>query len=175
MAQLSTGYRIGLAWRELRRGAAGTRLRTYLVGQDGPELEQAQLDALEVLAGEPDGLRMSEFADAMHVDPSTATRAIDRLERLGLAERIHTDDDRRFVHARITADGMTTIRRVAKLRAIGIERLLESFDDREREEFAAYLERFVASIDRLVDELSHGSTPPVSTPPARPDRARRAR
>jgi hypothetical protein len=36
--------------------------------------------------------------------------------------------------------------------------LLETFDDDEREQFATYLERFVDSIDRLVDELADGTT-----------------
>jgi DNA-binding MarR family transcriptional regulator len=112
----------------------------------------------------------------MHVDPSTATRAIDRLERLGLAQRVQTDDDRRFVQARITQEGSRTIRRVARLRALGIERLLEPFDEHEREQFAEYLERFVASIDRLVEEL--GDDPDTADHrgtrgrPAPPDRTR---
>jgi DNA-binding MarR family transcriptional regulator len=149
----STSDRIALAWRELRRGAAGATLRSRLLGPDGPHLEQAQMDALEIVAAEPDGIRMSDFADAMHVDPSTATRAIDRLQRLGLAERRQVDDDRRFVQARVTADGLAMVRRIRRLRALGMERLLEPFDEVEREEFARYLERFVASIDEYVDEL----------------------
>jgi DNA-binding MarR family transcriptional regulator len=153
MREPSTSDRIALAWRELRRGAAGATLRSRLLGPDGPHLEQAQMDALEIVAAEPDGIRMNDFADAMHVDPSTATRAIDRLERLGLAERRQVDDDRRFVQARVTSDGLAMVRRIRRLRALGMERLLEPFDDDEREEFARYLERFVASIDEYVDEL----------------------
>jgi DNA-binding MarR family transcriptional regulator len=153
----STETRIALAWRELRRGASGTALRSYLVGPDGPRLEQAQLDALEILATERAGLAMSDFADAMRVDPSTATRAVDRLQRLGLAERVQQDDDRRYVLARATPEGVRTVRRVARLRTLGMQRLLEPFDEDEREEFAAYLERFVESIDRLVDELAEES------------------
>ena len=153
MREPSTSERIALAWRELRRGAAGATLRSRLLGPDGPHLEQAQRDALEIVAAEPDGIRMSDFADAMHVDPSTATRAIDRLQRLGLAERRQVDADRRFVQARVTSDGLAMVRRIRRLRALGMERLLEPFDDGEREEFARYLERFVASIDDYVDEL----------------------
>ena len=97
---------------------------------------------------------MSEFADALRVDPSTATRAIERLERVGLAERVTGDDDRRVVVARTTQAGRRTIQRVTRLRAAGMDRLLEPFDEREREEFAEYLERFVASIDQLVAELA---------------------
>ncbi len=149
----ATARRIALAWRELRRGAAGAVLRSHLLGPDGPPLEQAQLDALEILASEPTGWRMSEFADALRVDPSTATRAVTRLERVGLAERIAADADRRVVTARVTAAGRRTVDRVGRLRSFGVQRLLERFDEDEREQFAEYLERFVGSIDDLVADL----------------------
>lgn len=149
-----TTRRIALAWRELRRGATSATLRGHLLGPDGPTLEQAQLDGLEILASDSDGWRMSDFADAMHVDPSTATRAVNRLEQLGLAERQTDVDDRRVVVARATSAGRNTIRRVTSGRAVGMERLLEPFDEDEREQFAEHLERFVESIDRLVAELA---------------------
>jgi len=150
--------RIALAWRELRRGASGAVLRAHLLGPDGPPLEQAQLDALEILAGEQSGWRMSEFADALRVDPSTATRAIRRLERHGLAERSAGETDRRIVTARATAAGQRTVEQVGRLRAIGMDRLLEPFDASEREQFAELLERFVNSIDDLVAELERQRT-----------------
>lgn len=149
----ATARRIALAWRELRRGATGAVLRAHLLGPDGPPLEQAQLDALEILASERDGLRMSEFADALRVDPSTATRAITRLERHGLAERIAVEADKRIVTARVTAQGRRMVEQVGRLRTFGMQRLLEPFDADERERFAEYLERFVESIDDLVAEL----------------------
>ena len=108
--------RIASAWRELRRGASAARLRSSLLGPDGPQLEQGQLDALEILASEPAGWRMSEFADALRVDASTATRAVDRLERLGLAERRSGDGDRRIVLATATAAGRRTFRRAQRFK-----------------------------------------------------------
>lgn len=154
----TTTRRIALAWRELRRGATGAVLRSHLLGPDGPPLEQAQLDALEILASERGGFRMSEFADALRVDPSTATRAVSRLERHGLAERIAVEDDRRIVTARVTPQGRRMVERVGRLRAIGMQRLLEPFEPDEREQFAEYLERFVDSIDELVEELGRADT-----------------
>lgn len=145
--------RIALAWRELRRGASAQALRSHLLGPTGPTLEQAQLDALEIVVHEPDGWRMTDFADALRVDPSNATRAIDRLEALGLAERARAADDKRVVVVRATAEGRRTVRAVNRMRASGMERLLEPFDDAEREQFAEYMERFVASIDGLVAEI----------------------
>jgi DNA-binding MarR family transcriptional regulator len=149
-----TERRIALAWRELRRGATGVTLRAHLLGPGGPPLEQAQLDALEILAAEHGGWRMGAFAEALRVDPSTATRAINRLEQLGLAERTRADGDQRVVIARATSQGRRTIERIVRLRALGMERLLDAFDQAERVQFADYLERFAASIDQLVNELT---------------------
>lgn len=154
VADATTTRRIALAWRELRRGASGAALRAHLLGPDGPPLEQAQLDALEILASNPNGWRMSEFADAMHIEPSTATRAVNRLQQLGLAEREASMEDRRVVVAQATTTGRRMVRRVSTGRAVGMERLLEPFDEDEREQFSQYLERFVISIDRLVEEIA---------------------
>lgn len=158
-ADEATAERIAHAWRELRRGASGSVLRKHLLGPDGPPLEQAQLDALEILASRPSGMRMSEFAEALRVDPSTATRAVGRLERHGLAERSADEADKRIVTARATPTGTRMVTRVGHLRASGVQRLLEPFDENERERFAEYLERFVASIDQLVADLERHRTP----------------
>lgn len=157
-AEADTRRRIAAAWRELRRGASGTALRAHLVGPGGPQVEQAQLDALEVLASAPEGWRMGDFADAMHVDASTATRAVTRLERLGLAERVRGGHDGRVVTVRPTALGKRTVAEMLMRRSIGMERLLEPFSTAEREQFAEFLERFVTSVEHLVAELN-GTTP----------------
>ena len=78
--------RIGLAWREIRRGASAAGLRNCLYGTGEDAIEQGQMDSLDMLASQP-SWRMSELAEALRVDPSTATRAIQRLEKAGLAER----------------------------------------------------------------------------------------
>ena len=45
--------RIGLAWRELRRGAATSGLRDFLYGRDAESIEQGQMDTLDILAQRP--------------------------------------------------------------------------------------------------------------------------
>lgn len=151
---MNDAARIACAWRELRRGAGGQTLRSYLLGPDGPPLEQSQLDALEIIAARPGGLPMSDFADALRVEPSSATRAVDRLARLGLAERRRDPDDKRVVRAEVTDQGAAMVRRVEQRRSTGMQRLLEPFDDDERRQLASLLERFVDSIDRVVAELA---------------------
>jgi len=153
MAESLPDARIAWAWRELRRGHGGNELRRQMLRPTDPRLEQAQIDALEILAESGDLSTMSDFAEAMHVDPSTATRAIDRLQKIGLVERIQGDEDRRFVQVKVTPEGERVVRRIRRARADGMRRLLADFSDDERAEFADYMERLVAAIDQLVREL----------------------
>jgi DNA-binding MarR family transcriptional regulator len=76
--QLALALRIGNSWKELRRGAAMGVLRDHLFGAGPDALEPGQVDTLELLVGR-DAWRMSELAEALRVDPSTATRAVQRL------------------------------------------------------------------------------------------------
>lgn len=145
--------RIARSWRELRRGAAVARLRAHVVGPAGQTIEQAQFDALEILTSRTDGWRMTDFADAMRVEPSTATRSIDRLEAAGLAERTRSSDDKRVVTVRATPTARQLVSDTHVRRVAVMHDLLATFSPDERLAFAEFLERFVASIDELAESL----------------------
>lgn len=145
--------RIAWAWRELRRGAAVGTFRRHTLVALGNVLELGQADALEVLVAHPDGINMTDFAEAMHIDRSTATRAIDRLERLGFAERSVGPDDSRVKMIRPTELGTTAITEIIARRIASYERLLETFDAEERALLADQLERMVHALGEFVAEL----------------------
>ncbi|HZX55933.1 MAG TPA: MarR family transcriptional regulator, partial [Ilumatobacteraceae bacterium] len=94
---------IGRSWVQIRRGAGGT-LRDYLLGTGEEALEQGQMDSLDLLARRP-SWRMSDLAEALRIDPSTATRAVQRLVSAGLAVRTPNEDDGRVVMVEITDAG----------------------------------------------------------------------
>lgn len=146
------GTRIGLAWRELRRGAAMSVLKDYFFGTGDDALEPGQMDTLDLLA-QQDDWRMGDLAAALRVDPSTATRAVQRLVRVGLAQRDACTEDGRVVKVRITEAGRARYEEAASRRGSVMEQLLTEFDDAEQEQLAALLERFVAALDRVVDDL----------------------
>ena len=118
--------RIGLAWRELRRGAATSGLRDFLYGSDEESIEQGQMDTLDVLAQRP-SWRMSELADALRVEPSTATRAVERLVKAGMAERQPSVDDGRVVRVLITAAGQGMHETVVERRTELLTFILKSY------------------------------------------------
>ena len=94
--------RIGRAWTEMRRGAWTQHLRDYLFGDDDP-LEPGQMDALDLLSRQE--RTMKHLAERLRIDPSSATRAVQRLVADGLAERYAADDDKRVVMVRISKEG----------------------------------------------------------------------
>jgi DNA-binding MarR family transcriptional regulator len=144
--------RVGRAWRELRRGASTGALRDHLFGTGPDAVEPGQMDTLDLLVQRP-AWRMSDLADALRVDPSTATRAVQRLERIGLAERRSSAADGRVVMVSSTGAGRDRHAQLADLRAQMMDRLLAAFDADEQAQLAALLERFVAALDELVADL----------------------
>ena len=137
--------RISLAWRELRRGASASALREYLHGKSEDAIDQGQIDALDVLASQPQW-RMSDLADALHVEPSTATRAVQRLVADGLAERLRDSDDGRVVMVRISANGRAVRNEVVERRGELFRFILDNFTEDELPLFANYLDRFTNAI-----------------------------
>jgi DNA-binding MarR family transcriptional regulator len=119
----------------------------------GPDaLEPGQVDTLDLLAGRP-SWRMSELADALRVDPSTATRAVQRLLRDGLAERAANADDGRVVMVSITPSGVARHDAVVAVRRSFFGSVLAEFERGERERLAELLERLVGAVDHYVDRL----------------------
>ena len=73
-------------WRELRRGASTTVVRDRMFGTGEEAIEPGHMDVLDLLHRE-EPRRMNDLAAALRVDPSTVTRAIQRMEAEGLVRR----------------------------------------------------------------------------------------
>lgn len=144
--------RIGTAWKELRRGAAMGALRPAFFGDGTAELEPGQWDTLDLLVRQP-SWRMSELADGLRVDPSTATRAVQRLLKIGLAERSGCADDGRVVLVMATDQGRSRHEAIIANRTAIMQAVLAEFDDGELRQLANLLDRFVGSLDRVVAGL----------------------
>jgi DNA-binding MarR family transcriptional regulator len=142
---------IGRSWVQIRRGAGGT-LRDYLLGTGEESLEQGQMDSLDLLARRP-SWRMSDLAEALRIDPSTATRAVQRLVTAGLAVRTPNEDDGRVVMVEITDAGRSRHADVNARRGLLMTHMLSAFTPEERPVLADMLDRFVAAVDQFVENL----------------------
>lgn len=156
--QRELAVRIGLAWIEMRRGAAAGKLREHLYGTDTGALDQGQSDTLDLLVTRP-SWRMSELAEGLHVDPSTATRAIQRLVNDGLATRQPCDYDGRVVMVSVSRAGKRRHAEVAIRRGVLLTHLLGAFSAHERVQLADMLERFVGAVDDFVQQVAAGQIP----------------
>jgi DNA-binding MarR family transcriptional regulator len=136
---------------QIRRGAGGT-LRDYLYGTGEESLEQGQMDSLDLLARRP-SWRMSDLAEALRIDPSTATRAVQRLVTAGLAVRTPNEDDGRVVMVEITDAGRSRHADVNARRGLLMTHMLSAFTPEERPVLAEMLDRFVAAVDEFVENL----------------------
>jgi len=113
----------------------------------GELLDPSQVDALDVVMAEG-ACRMRRLAEALRVDASTATRAVDRLERAGLVAREPAGEDGRAVVVRPTTAGRALHGRLMARRRAMLLEVLAQFDPAERELLADLLERLVAGVDR---------------------------
>jgi DNA-binding MarR family transcriptional regulator len=145
--------RIAFAWREIRRGAANSAVREIIFEGEDYSIEPGQYDTLEqlVLHG---SISMGNLADALRVDPSTATRAIQRLIKDGLAEKVSHDGDGRIVYVAPSDRGRMIYGHVMDSRRALLFAVVEQFEPADREVIAAALENFVEALDTAVADLS---------------------
>jgi DNA-binding MarR family transcriptional regulator len=92
---------------------------------------------------------MGELGTALRVDPSTATRSVAPLVEAGLVVRTTDPADGRRVLVRLTPKGRARLAKAVKRGQSLWEQLLEDFSHREREQFIEFIERLVATIDRI--------------------------
>lgn len=154
----ATRRRVGRAWREIRRGAAASRIKDLFYG-DGPDgIEMALADALSVLV-QNGPMRMGELAEALHITPATATRAVDCLVDRGLAERVKAVDDLRSILVSATESGEARYSILADRINSGLDQILGGFTEAEQAQLADLLERFVAAVDHYVADAENTDSP----------------
>jgi DNA-binding MarR family transcriptional regulator len=141
---------VGQAWRELRRGASMQALRERIYQGDVGLIDMGLADALEVLVL-TGPCRMRELADGLRVDPSTATRTVDRLVQQGYAARVPDPADARVVLVAATPEGEAVRARVRDQARLALGEILDEFTDDEADQLAALMSRLVASVDRYIE------------------------
>jgi DNA-binding MarR family transcriptional regulator len=95
------------------------------------------------------GLSLAELAAEEGISAPAMSGHVDRLEKVGLLERVRSSDDRRRVGLRLTEDGARLLRRVRARRTTWLADRLRSL---ERSELDA-IESAVPALARLVGEV----------------------
>lgn len=140
--------RVGVAWREIRRGASTVKVKHYLYGSGGVPLDIALADALSLIC-QRGPMRMGELAEAMHITPASTTRAVGCLVDKGLVERVRAEDDQRSIMVTATMAGRERYGEISSRIQHGLSQILSEFSPEEQVQLAEYLERFVGAVDKL--------------------------
>ena len=148
-----TANRIGKVWREIRRGAANSKLRSLIFENEEFTIDPGQFDTLERIVMHQT-IRMGDLADSMHIDPSTATRAVQRLIKDGLVQKVTHAGDGRVVVIEPTDLGRRVFASVVERRKLMVVKVMEQFDADERLVLADMLERFNDALAKAVADLS---------------------
>jgi len=143
---LEVAGRIGRAWRDIRRASTAGPIRDAIFGVGGSAIEPGQMDALDLLIT-VDSCRMGDLAEHLRIDPSTATRAVQRLMKDGLAERVQQPGDGRVVHIAISERGRRIHGEVSQRRRQIMLDIMAKFEEDERFVLADLFERFTQAVD----------------------------
>ena len=152
--ELELAGRIGRAWREIRRGSTAGQARDAIFGVGGSAIEPGQMDALELLVA-VETCRMGDLAEYLRIDPSTATRAVQRLIKDDLAERVQHAGDGRVVAIAATERGRRIHGEVNDRRRAILFAVMNDFDPEERVALADLMERFTLSVDAAIKAKKH--------------------
>ena len=128
--------RVAAAWRDLRR---------VKPAELSIPLPLGQIDTMDVIA-QIGPCSMLEVSEALRIDASTATRAVDPLVQAGYVERRRSERDARTVIVQLSRQGRRVERQITEERLANVIHTLRDhagFDDDELVRLADYLERMV--------------------------------
>jgi DNA-binding MarR family transcriptional regulator len=160
-------HRLGVALANLRR--VHPAWYAYLYGPDAP-IEPGQHDVLwQLVVTFPYGCRMSELASALKIDPSSATRAVDKLVGRGLVTRTATQRDKRVLMVKATDAGIQLFQSMSfKASERWRAALHATLSQDELRQFMHWLERLLfaqeEAIARNAAELLADSTSLIGAP-----------
>jgi DNA-binding MarR family transcriptional regulator len=145
------------------------RQRGRVLRAAGVSLSGAGLNGL-ALVRRQGSITVSDLASRLEIDPSTASRQIHRLERLGLVTRSSDAADRRIARLTTTAKGRKLLDRVREVSLNDFDVVLGTWSETDRTRFAELLDRFREELlAGRVDE--QGWSVPAPSPEERSSRA----
>ena len=93
--------------------------------------------------------RVSELADCMGLDASTASRHVRSLEDEGYLARTGDPGDRRASRVRLTPKGRGALARAMRARAVVVDQAIAGWPDDDRATLTTLITRLAESLDHL--------------------------
>jgi DNA-binding MarR family transcriptional regulator len=127
---------------------ANANNRDFLPEISELDLSLTQLKGLSVLDEHAEkALSVKALSERLGLSLAATSRSVDGLVKRKLIERDEDPDDRRVRRVRLTARGRRTVERLVEIRITALERLVESFDDGQREKLADALDSIIEHED----------------------------
>ncbi len=146
---LTNAEALGQAWQVMRRARTGIIARAIReLGDLG--LEPGDIDALDQIVASGGSSQMSALAGGLNVTASSATKAVNRLVRKGLAIRAKDPSDGRIVRVSLSAAGARAQAHVQAERSAFSAEVLGAFDGVDQEIIGRLLPRIA---DAVVEEF----------------------
>jgi DNA-binding MarR family transcriptional regulator len=108
-------------------------------------LTRSQFCFLKLIAAKSE-LQVGELARALGVSPAASSKNLDRLERFGLVFRESSEDDRRVILLRATAEGEKLVREYESLKAAHLEPVIEALGREKTELLCDLLEEVCGGV-----------------------------
>lgn len=122
-----------------------------LLREAGVSLDRALFPLLVRLSSAPT-MSVAQLADHAGRDPSTVSRQLARLEKLGLAKRPSTHEDKRVRAAAITAKGVRTIAAITDARRKLLGELIQDWPATERRMFPKLARKLADAMKEKANE-----------------------
>jgi DNA-binding MarR family transcriptional regulator len=100
--------------------------------------------------------RLGQIAHAFNLDPSTITRQVQAVVKLGLATKVSDPSDRRATVLSLTPEGQQSVVTARTYRRKMLDLIMADWTLEEREEFARALRRFN---DTVTDWIENDNIP----------------
>jgi DNA-binding MarR family transcriptional regulator len=127
---------------------ANANNRDFLPEISELDLSLTQLKGLSVLDEHvEEALSVKALSERLGLSLAATSRSVDGLVKRKLIERDEDPDDRRVRRVRLTARGRRTVERLVEIRIAALERLVESFDDEQRDKLADALDSIIEHED----------------------------
>jgi DNA-binding MarR family transcriptional regulator len=132
----------------LRASAVITAVVIRSLNAVTPHLTVTQVRVMVIVAGLGTA-NVNAVAAGLGANASNASRSCDRLVRAGLLTRQQSDDDRRNVVLRLSADGQALIDSIMQRRCTELEAIASRLSQRQRADLRRSLEAFTKAADAV--------------------------
>ena len=144
------------AWEAMFRAQA-TLAREFEQAGDWGDFPPREYGVLYALAGEKDGLRITDLIDDVLLTQAGVSRLVARLQKRGLVERLDDPDDGRACRIVLTEEGRAMQRRLGRMHARHVADVMTRALDSEQLETLRTLSR------ALTDAAPSVTHPPKGT------------